>query len=647
MAPPNPRTTLLALALLVVAATFAIYAPVAHHGFVAYDDDLYVTANPMVLRGLSADGLRWAFTTDHATNWHPLTWLSHMLDVELFGTDAGIHHLVGVSLHALNGVLLLLALRALGISLGVAGFAALAFAVHPLRVESVAWASERKDLLGGLGWMLSLLAYARYARRPSVGGMGLLAGALTLGLLAKPMLVTLPIVLWLLDRWPLERTASAARRLLEKLPLTLPVLASCALTLWAQSRAVRDLDALPFDARLSNAFVATATYVWQTLLPHGLAFFHPHPALVEGASYEPWRPSALLAAAFVCGLSLTAWRLRGRAAWLTTGWFWFLVGLLPVLGLVQVGAQAWAERYAYLPTIGLYLVLASGARVALKKLAPRHGSLIGCVAAAAVLAAWATRAREQVHVWKDSRTLFAHAVDVTERNWVAHNLLGLQLVEAGELGEGLAQYELALAARPGATRPLYNAALVHLRRGELERAAKRLEEALASSPGFAAAHATLGIVQGRLGLFAEARRSFERALTLDPTDAATHANLGSLLVVLGDDRDALRHLRRALSLDPDRSKAAERLAWALATSPSEELREPREALRVAREVAAGSDDPLTLATLAAALAANGAFDEAVRWQRSALEGAPPALREELRSRLTLYEGGRPFVREPR
>jgi tetratricopeptide (TPR) repeat protein len=385
------------------------------------------------------------------------------------------------------------------------------------------------------------------------------------------------------------------------------------------------------------------TYVVQTAWPHALAVFHPHSALVEGDAYAPWRPAVLVGALVVLGLSLAAWRLRGHAGWLFTGWFWFLVGLVPVLGLVQVGEQAWAARYAYLPTIGLYLVLGQGARVALGA----RARAVLPVAAALLLGIWSVRARAQVHVWEDSHTLFAHAVAVTEKNWVAHNHLGLLRMEAGDLDLALESFEAALAVRPDATRPLYNAALVHLRRSELERATARLEQALATAPGFAPAWATLGIVQGRRGRLENARRSFERALVLDPDDAPTRSNLGALLVALGDDAAAAGHLRRALTLDATLANAAERLAWILATSPSAELRDPVEALRLARQAAAAGHDPATLATLAAAHAANGAFDEAIRWQRSALESAPPPLLPELRERLALYEAGRPHVREPR
>ncbi len=640
------------LRLLVCALLFglcaAVYAPLAHNGFVAYDDDGYVLANETVRRGLSLDGLRWALVSAHSSNWHPLTWLSHMLDVELFGLDAGAHHLVSLAWHAANAVLLFLALDALGLALGQAAFVAAAFAVHPLRVESVAWVAERKDLLAGAGWMLALLAWARFARTRRGRDLGLVALALGLSLCAKPMAVSLPLVLLLLDRWPLARAEPWAARVREKLPLALLCALACGLALWAQgsSGALRSFEALPLAARVSNACTAALTYAAQTVWPHDLAVLHPHAALLPG--YRPFDAAFWASALVLAALSLVAWRARARAGWLFTGWLWFLLALLPVIGLVQVGDQAWAERYAYLPTIGLLLAGAGGATALARALvpAPARTPLLAALAGA-FLVPWALAARAQTAVWRSTQTLFERALAVTRDNATAHLNLGLALVADGRLDEGLAHYEAALAIRPADRLALYDAALVHLRQGAPPRALARLDAALAADPAFAPAHALRGVVLGRMGRLAEARASFEQALALAPDDAAAEANLGALLVALGEARAACAHLRRALARDPRSTLAAERLAWVLATAADPALRAPAEALRWAELAARRSDDPGVQATLAAAQAASGDFEAAARTQRAALARAPAGLRAAWQERLARYASGRAWQEEGR
>jgi hypothetical protein len=372
----QPDIRALWVAVSLVAVVFAIYSRVHGHPFLLLDDDQYITNNGYVRQGLSVEGLRWAFTQFHAANWHPLTWLSHMMDWELFGAEASGHHLMSVALHAANAVVLLFALRSMTGTLWPSALVAALFAIHPLRVESVAWAAERKDVLSGLLCMTTLLAYAWYARRPGVGRYVAVLVSFALGLMAKPMLVTLPFVLLLLDVWPLRRwptlagasdtsrfsTRASGPLLLEKVPLLVLTLASSVLTVMAQrvGGAVSTTESVSFGMRLANAVVSYATYLWKTVWPASLAYFYPHPAEAAEA------PAAFFIATgislVVIGmLTVLAFRDRSRP-YVAVGWLWFLGMLVPVIGMFQVGSQAMADRYAYLPLIGIYIVIGWGLR---------------------------------------------------------------------------------------------------------------------------------------------------------------------------------------------------------------------------------------------------------------------------------------------
>ncbi len=463
------RSARLALAFLLF-STLAIYGRTAFHPFVSYDDPVYVSENPVVARGLTLEGLRWAFGA-RAGNWHPLTWLAHMLDCQLFGLRAGAHHLVNAALHALNAALLWAALLRLTRASWTSLFVAALFALHPLRVESVAWASERKDVLAGTFWMLALLAYERWARRGGAGRYLVVALCLALGLMAKSMLVTLPCVFLLLDHWPLgrSRTTTAAPALpslapthpgktpgtragfgliAEKIPLLALALAAGAATFAIQrsAGAVGTASSLSLPARAANAALSCWIYVGQTLWPSGLACIVPHPAVTRAdLGRELWIPGLASLAGLVVASGL-AFALRRRAPWLLVGWAWYLVTLLPVIGLVQVGVQAHADRYTYLPSIGLYLMAGFSLRaLVLRRPALRPGAVGAAALALVLLAALAWR---QVGFWKDSRTLFEHALAVTEDNWVAETYLGKVERRAGDPASARARFERALAANP-------------------------------------------------------------------------------------------------------------------------------------------------------------------------------------------------------
>ena len=616
------------LALILFVLTLALYGRSVAFDFLNYDDDVYVTRNPAVRLGLAPETVRWAFTTDHAANWHPLTWLSHMLDVELFGLEPGAHHLTSAILHALNAALLLLVLSSATKELWPSAFCAAFFALHPLRVESVAWVAERKDVLAGVFWMSTLLAWVRYARRGGWARYAIALGCFVLGLLAKPMLVTLPFVLLLLDVWPLERwrsrrapvpspapthpggqTDGAARGFVligEKIPFFLLAAASCVVTAIVQRAggAIGPLGAIGLTARIANAIESYAIYVLKTLWPTQLSAFRPHPAL--SSDFHVWHPTLFAAAALLLGACVLAWALRRRAPGVLVGWLWFLGTLVPVIGLVQVGLQAWADRYSYLPSVGLGIALAWGALASLRS--ARLQRLVLAPASIAIVAACALLTWRQLGVWKDSSTLFAHALAIDPRNFLAHTNLG-QALEA---------------------------------QGKLDEAAEHYVEALRLRGHLAPVRASLGKLRLAQGRFDEAAAELERALLYDPELVDAHASLGWTRFRQARDQEAIEHMRRAVELSPRDHFLANNLAWMLATSPT--AGRPEEALALAQRLCrlTGKKQPGFLETLAAALARLQRYDEAEEWQRRALESVPEEARPELEARLELYRSGKPF-----
>ncbi|HEY0512079.1 MAG TPA: hypothetical protein VGH73_09255 [Thermoanaerobaculia bacterium] len=429
---------LLGAALTLLTLTACL--PTLHNGFVNLDDGLYVTGNRWVRMGITRAGLAWALTANVGNNWHPLTLLSHMLDCQLFGLDPAGHHATSLLLHLANVLLLFAALRRMTGAVWRSAAVAALFAVHPTHVESVAWVAERKDVLSALFWILAMAAYERYARRPSLGRYLPVALAMALGLAAKPMLVTLPFALLLLDVWPLERLSLGWKRLAaEKLPLLALSAASSLITLRYQRTSLAPLDALPWGLRLANAAVSYAAYLGKTLLPRHLAVFYPLP--IEIPAWKTAAATALLAAI----TALALWKAR-RAPWLLVGWLWFLGTLVPVIGLVQVGRQAMADRYLYIPSIGLFLAIVWGIwEVA--ELGAKRRAVLATASAAAILAL-AVETWAQAGTWRDSVALYRHALSVTRDNYVAHVGLAKALVGKGDLAGAEAQYRAALALRP-------------------------------------------------------------------------------------------------------------------------------------------------------------------------------------------------------
>jgi tetratricopeptide (TPR) repeat protein len=644
-APPATRARWLVPLLLVLAVLLA-YAPVFDAGFVNYDDQAYVTENRHVTAGLTRQDIAWAFTAFEAGNWHPLTWLSHMADCQAFGLRSGAHHATNVLLHALAAVLVFWVLHRLTGRTGPSALVAALFALHPLNVESVAWVSERKNVLSTVFALLTLGAYARYCERPGRARYAVVALCLALGLLAKPMLVTLPCVLLLVDVWPLRRlrlgSEGAWRQLrvlvVEKLPLLALSAASSILTVAAQraSGAVTSLEAIPLDARVANALVSYITYLRRFVWPTRLGVFYPH----TGGSLAS--PRVWAAAAILAGVSALAWRERSRRPYLLFGWLFYLGTLVPVIGLVQVGSQALADRYAYLPLLGIFVAVVwwgAEARGASRQLT---------AAAVLWLVALGLLTFREARTWHDSRTLFEHALSVTHGNYVA--LTNLGLVDASELrwDSAIRRFESALAIRPGHAEARANLGVALAKMGRTDEAIPELQKALLVDPDSALTHANLGLalrvrdpgaallhmrravelkpdfVDARLNLGAalleagqrrEAQAMFEAALALDPASATTRFRLGSILLERGHPEEAMAPLAAALRLDASLSEARNSLGVAaLRTGRVDEaIARFREMLRESPRQAEAE------ANLGAALARKGLAAE-----------AEPHLRESLR-----------------
>jgi len=645
------RVTDLLVCLGLVTVTWAVFGQTLAHDFVNFDDHVYVYENPLVIRGLSAEGIIGAFTHTHARNWHPLTTLSHMLDCQLYGLNAGGHHLTNVILHTISVLLLFLVLKQMTGAFWQSTFVAGVFAIHPLHVESVAWIAERKDVLSAVFFMLTLAAYARYARAPSAPRYLLVALLFAFGLMSKPMLVTLPFVLLLLDYWPLGRlggqkseVGSRLRRLItEKIMLFALSALSCIATLFAQGPSA--IDQLPFLWRLNNTFVSYFTYIWQMLWPARLAVFYPHPndrlPLVEVSA----------AIAFLVGVSLLVIYLRRTKPYLVTGWFWYLGMLVPVIGLVQVGEQAHADRYTYLPQIGLYIMIAWTVGNLLLESTPRvRGALIG-VAAALAIVSLGVRAFGQASYWKSSETLWNHTLTVTGDNDVAHNNLGFLFLRRGELDKAISEFQAALNIRSTNIETHYSlgAALIQNNLGNAlarkhvwDEAIDHLQEAVRLRPDYADAYFNLGSVLFQQGRIDQAIAQWQKALAIRPTDAEAHRSLASALRKEGKLKEAIAEYEQALNVVPEDSVALNNLAWILATSSDASMRDGARAVTLAGKAvqASGGRDPNFLRTLAAARAEAGQFAEAVATAEAAKALASTQDKPELTSRLeeeiTLY-----------
>jgi Flp pilus assembly protein TadD len=588
-----------------VALTLAVYAPTLRHGFVNYDDPEYVVENPHVRDGLTVANVRSAFTGTHSANWHPLTWLSHMLDCELYGIAPTGHHATSVVLHAANaGLLFGVLATATGATLPSA-FVAAAFALHPLRVESVTWISERKDVLAGFFWMLTLAAWLRYAKRPRLPSYALVVAAFALGLLAKPMVVTLPFVLLLLDLWPLrrERRRPVAWEIAPLVALSagVSVLTFLAQRTWG---AVTSLDTLPIGARVANAVVSFSAYVEKTVWPAGLAVFYPP------RSPGAWQVAA--SALLLLAATALALRERHRRPYLLVGWLWYVGTLVPVLGLVQVGEQAMADRFTYLPQIGL-LVMVAWAAAEL----PLPRAALGAAAGVALAALAAVTVRQQVF-WADSVALFTHAAAVTRDNYVAEANIGAALLDRGDRDGAIPHLREAIRIRPGYAKPHVSLGKALAEAGDANAAGREYAVALAIDPGNPQAQYNLGLLRVGQGRLDEGIAAYREALRIDPGYTKARHNLGVALAAADRLPEAVEEYRKALALAPDLGVAHGNLAIAL-----ERLGRRDEAIaeyRVAVTLMPG--DPTARYNLAACLVGAGRLPEAAAELREALRLRP-------------------------
>jgi tetratricopeptide (TPR) repeat protein len=610
--------------LFLIVITLAVYWQVSNHEFVIYDDDVYVTENHHVQAGLTHESLKWAFTTTWATNWHPLTWLSHMLDCQLYGLNPSGHHLTNVLLHLANTLLLFLVLKRMtGTTLQSAVVAAL-FALHPLHLQSVAWVAERKDVLSTVFLMLTLWAYLRYVNGPGLNRYLLILLFFALGLMAKPMLVTLPFVLLLLDYWPLERfrvdpadndtwieaaTAGNGERprsllfrlLSEKVPFFVLAAASSIVTLLVQQGggAVKAVEVFPVKIRIANALLSYVNYIGKMIWPHRLAVFYPHP----GSSLSMWQPAG--AGLFLACVSIATVRAARRHPYLAVGWFWYLGTLLPVIGIVQVGSQAMADRYTYVPLIGLFIIVAWGMFELLERI--RHGQILFVFSFVVLISLLMIVSWAQARHWRTSITLLEHTLAVTKNNYIAHTALGTFLKQNGNLDEAIDHYSKALAIKPDFAMAHYNLGQALAHQGELKGAIEHYQQAIRLKPNNVAVHHNLAMALASLGRMEEATEQYAEVARLQPKSAWAHNNLGNALAGQGKMEEAVYHYSQVLQIQPDYAEAQNNLGLALARLGrlEEAVDCFHEAIRLKREWAEAHNN------LGNALSMQGKLDEAM------------------------------------
>jgi Tfp pilus assembly protein PilF len=606
--------------LVLALITLAVFWQVRDHEFINLDDEQYVTQNPHVRGGPTAGGLAWAFTTTHASNWHPLTWLSHMLDSQLFGMDPSGHHLVNLLFHVANALLLFLVLNRMTQALWQSAAVAFLFALHPLHVESVAMVAERKDVLSTFFLLLTLWAYFVYTRSPGITRMIPVVVFFALGLLSKPMLVTLPFVLLLLDYWPLGRYADPERTVphslptqgsespgkkkkqkkkqtgesppvaperkepsdatvipwtlvTEKIPLFALTILSSIMTFHAQLKggAMSTLDDIPPLKRLGNALISYASYIVKTVFPQGLAVFYPYPA-----SLPAWQ--VLGSAALIGAITFFAIRFRKRYPYVLVGWLWYLGTLVPVIGIVQVGMQSMADRYTYVPHIGLFIGVVWG----VGELASRQpqGRNILAVLTGVVFASLTVVTWNQVSLWRSSITLFEHALRVTEQNSLAHLNLGVALNRAGKGSEAAEHYREVLRINPNSSGGHFNLANYYFSTGQKDKAFRHYREAVRINPRYTNAYNNLGLLMVSERRAEEAIPYYRSAIELDPSNAGIRYNYGIALAAAGRLPEAIEQFKFALEGRPDYPEAHNYLGMALLMQGNREeaIRHFRQAL---------------------------------------------------------------------
>ena len=647
----------LGLALAVLAA----YWPLWRCGFVGFDDMDYVVANKAIQHGVNAKSLGWAFTTVHSLNWHPLTWISHTLDFQLYGTQAAGHHLTSLALHLANSLLLFLLLRRMTKAMWPSAAAAAFFALHPMHVESVAWISERKDVLSTLFWLLTVWAYVRYVEeqkaesRKQKFSYALALFFFALGLMAKPMVVTLPFVLLLLDYWPLERArrelssqrldATALgwwRLVVEKAPFFVLAAASCVVTFLAQRHtgAVASFSELPLGERLKGIPIAYACYVGKTFWPAHLAVMYPVP--VRWPVWEAVGASGFLAL-------VTGWAFFRRKAqpYLAVGWLWFLGMLVPAIGLVQVGVQSMADRYVYVASVGLTIMVIWTADEWAPRLWAKGPAVLGVMG----LAGCMVLTPIQVSYWENTKSLFQHSLEVTKDNGVMEGFLGVLLFQEGRIDEALPHLQRSVECNnpPVGVFDFLGKAL--LAKGRVAEALKEFQIEVNLDPENADPQFDLGCLLLTNGLAEKAVPFLQKALQICPELAEIHYKLGNALMETGRASEAMRQYEESLRLRPDYIEAGVNLAWILACSPEAAVRDGARAVQLAlrADQLSGGKNPRVIGTLAAAYAEAGKYSDAIAAVRRALQiagadsNSPVA--GTLRTELALYQAGTP-LRDP-
>ena len=586
-------------ALLLLFGLFLIYAPVSSYPFVNYDDNLYVTENERVRGGMSWENVRWAMTTMEAAFWHPLTWWSHMLDWEVYGENAGGHHVTNVVLHGVNVVLLYGVLWRMTGGVWSSAMVAGLFGLHPLNVESVAWVAERKNVLSTLFWLMTMWGYVGYVRKGGVWRYGSVLGWFVLGLMAKPMLVTLPCVLLLLDYWPLgrwgegkERRERWKRLVWEKVPMlgVVGVVSVWAVQAQAKAGALSGLEGLPVGVRLGNAVVAYGEYLRKMVWPMDLAVFYPH----AGESLEVWK--VVMWGVVLMGITGGVWKWGEKYGYLRVGWLWYVGTLVPVSGLVQVGGHGLADRYAYVPLIGVFVMVVWGMAEIARRRPWSRGWIV--LASLLVLAALSVGTRTQLYYWSSTRSLFDQALRVTSNNYVAHRMIGTDLMKKGRRQEAIQSFRESIRAGPrypdaysklgaalleqeqldeaerlfsdaleinqNAWEALNNLGIVQLKRGELTEATRLFTRVIELDPGYSGGYSNLGLTLAGQGRFSEAVSQYARALRITPDFYDAHNNLGVALMEMGEMQGASVHLARAVAIDPHLAEARTNLGLAIA-----------------------------------------------------------------------------------
>ena len=633
------------ICLILGLITFAVFYQVHSFKFVNYDDPPYVYENLNIQAGITLKAVEWTFTSGYAANWHPLTWLSHMLDWRLFGSNAGGHHLTNLIFHISNALLLFLVLKRMTSATWPSAFVAALFALHPMHVESVAWVSERKDVLSTFFWILTMWAWLQYVKHPGITRYILTLLMFSLGLLSKPMLVTLPFILLLLDYWPLERFGKLRtyQLILEKIPFVFLAAISSIVTFLVQRSGggVSRDPALSLTICISNAFISYVKYIEKMYWPAGLAYFYPHPGRNISIFYAVVSVFILLAITFLI------LRFSSKHRYLLTGWFWYLGTLVPVIGLIQVGDQAMADRYSYIPLTGLFIIIAWGVSEILLKW--QYRKIILGASSLIILLILAICSYVQSGYWKDSVSLCTHALKVTKDNYKAHFNMAVALRDIDKFDEAALEFQKCFQIKPDAALAINGLGVIFGRQGKFDQASEYFTKALNIAPNLAEVRTNLGYVLINQGKLDDAMFNLNESLRINPKSALTHRYLGQVLERKGQIDQAVSHFEEALRLKPDWDELMNELAWILASSDKGAIRNPEKAVKLARRVCELTEykKPECMDTLAVAYAAAGDFSKAIETAEKALElcrsSNQETLKKELESRLTLYKSGKPYI----